>query len=264
MASFGFGGSNSHAILDDAYHYLRSRKLRARHCTREGQRSHGNDLQEDEPLGSESCRVEGSSTSVSVCKSFVNGVNGASGHARAVDDRGAVKCNRFSDKTTHQAKSKVFVWSAVDEDGLRRMVDSWSLYFSSLEMVSGAREDVYMRDLANTLACHRSSLPWKSFAVADSVSALVGIKDRMSKPIRSSEKRAICFIFTGQGVQYNGMGMKFMIYPVFRQKLEAFDKALLELGCEWSIFGQSYHAIGIFPCSRTLYEFSNTDAFQMS
>ncbi|KAL9059556.1 MAG: hypothetical protein Q9206_001431, partial [Seirophora lacunosa] len=235
VASFGFGGSNSHAILDDAYHYLRSRNLRGRHCTREGQASHGNDLQEDEPLGSESCRVEGSSTSVSGCKSFVNG---ASGCARAVDDRGAIKCNGLSDTTTHQAKSKVFVWSAVDEDGLRRMVDSWSLYFSSLEMVSGAREVVYMRGLANTLACHRSSLPWKSFAVADSVSALVGIKDRVSKPIRSSEKRAICFIFTGQGAQYNGMGMKLMIYPVFRQSLEAFDKALLELGCEWSIFDE--------------------------
>ncbi|KAL5344841.1 hypothetical protein ACLOAV_010238 [Pseudogymnoascus australis] len=30
---FGFGGSNAHVILDDAYHYLMSRNLQGRHCT---------------------------------------------------------------------------------------------------------------------------------------------------------------------------------------------------------------------------------------
>lgn len=31
--SFGFGGTNAHAVLDDAYHYLHSRNLRGNHCT---------------------------------------------------------------------------------------------------------------------------------------------------------------------------------------------------------------------------------------
>lgn len=31
--SFGFGGSNAHVILDDAHHYLQSRKLPGNHCT---------------------------------------------------------------------------------------------------------------------------------------------------------------------------------------------------------------------------------------
>ncbi|EXJ93245.1 hypothetical protein A1O3_01802 [Capronia epimyces CBS 606.96] len=33
--SFGFGGANAHVILDDACHYLKSRGLEGRHCTRE-------------------------------------------------------------------------------------------------------------------------------------------------------------------------------------------------------------------------------------
>ncbi|KAI0813402.1 putative polyketide synthase [Xylaria sp. FL0064] len=31
--SFGFGGTNSHAVLDDALHYLQARNLQANHCT---------------------------------------------------------------------------------------------------------------------------------------------------------------------------------------------------------------------------------------
>ncbi|EXJ91415.1 hypothetical protein A1O1_04527 [Capronia coronata CBS 617.96] len=33
--SFGFGGANAHVILDDAYHYLKTRGLEGRHCTRD-------------------------------------------------------------------------------------------------------------------------------------------------------------------------------------------------------------------------------------
>jgi acyl transferase domain-containing protein len=31
--SFGFGGTNAHVVIDDAYHYLQSRRLQARHNT---------------------------------------------------------------------------------------------------------------------------------------------------------------------------------------------------------------------------------------
>lgn len=31
--SFGYGGSNAHVVLDDAYNYLRLRSLRGKHCT---------------------------------------------------------------------------------------------------------------------------------------------------------------------------------------------------------------------------------------
>ncbi|KAH6683357.1 fatty acid synthase S-acetyltransferase [Halenospora varia] len=33
LNSFGFGGSNVHAILDDAHHYLQAHRLKGRHCT---------------------------------------------------------------------------------------------------------------------------------------------------------------------------------------------------------------------------------------
>ena len=33
--SFGYGGANGHLVLDDAYNFLRLRKLSGRHCTRQ-------------------------------------------------------------------------------------------------------------------------------------------------------------------------------------------------------------------------------------
>lgn len=32
MNSFGFGGSNTHVVLDDAFHYLQERELLGNHC----------------------------------------------------------------------------------------------------------------------------------------------------------------------------------------------------------------------------------------
>ena len=146
--------------------------------------------------------------------------------------------------STKQATPRVFVWSAAAESGLKRLADNWHEYLSRLEATSLSDEDHYMRDLAHTLAFHRSSLQWKSYAVSSSVSMLVKIKDRMSKPLQSKRQRGIGFVFTGQGAQYNGMGAALMAYPIFRDTLNSFDKELSALGCPWSMLGQcSYYEL---------------------
>ena len=63
---------------------------------------------------------------------------------------------------------RILVWSAMDQDSLKRLVAEYYKHFSTLTILVDAR-DRYLHDFAHTLACRRSSLPWRSFAVARSV-----------------------------------------------------------------------------------------------
>ncbi len=96
----------------------------------------------------------------------------------------------------------------------------------------------FMDKVADTLDRCRSSLPWKAVATVDSTSKLPQIRDLISRPVRSGGGHNVAFTFTGQGAVYTGMGIALQPYPVFRDTLEYFDRELMRLGCEWSVFGK--------------------------
>jgi len=253
VASFGFGGSNAHAILDDAYHYLNFRNLCARHCTLvrppcfEYDSFRRTVSEMDTFLTQPSFRS--TLEAYEPTKSMLP-VNGIPTDTRSVNAMNVPTSNGINSATTvctingvngalrEHTKSRIFVWSAAEEAGLERLARRWQEYFSRLEVAQFPGEDDYMRELAHTLAFDRTSLPWKSYAIADSISTLTKGKESMSKPVQSNRHHGLGYIFTGQGAQYSRMGADLMSYPVFRHSLEAFDKGLRDLGCPWSIFGQ--------------------------
>ena len=114
----------------------------------------------------------------------------------------------------------------------------------------------FVDKVADTLDRCRSSLPWKAFATVDSTSKLPQIRDLISRPVRSGGGHNVAFVFTGQGAVYNGMGIALLAYPVFRDTLESFDRELMRLGCEWSVFGKepnkTYPLSGIVLRENTL------------
>ena len=118
------------------------------------------------------------------------------------------------------------------------MMDVWQEYLQK-PLSANVPEEIYMDKLAYTLEHRRSSLPWKSFALIDSASKLARIKSLISRPVLSRKQNSIGFTFTGQGAVYNRMGLALLAYPVFRDALESFDKQLMLLGCEWSVFGKT-------------------------
>ncbi|KAL4909664.1 hypothetical protein BDW74DRAFT_42311 [Aspergillus multicolor] len=90
VSSFGFGGSNSHIVLDDAYNFLRLRGLRGNHNTNPRSYSHSHSAGQS------------------------NGINGS-------------LCLEAS---TQEDLPKLLVWSTSDEKGLTRIQESWRPFFS--------------------------------------------------------------------------------------------------------------------------------------
>ncbi|KAI9842656.1 MAG: Type I Iterative PKS [Sclerophora amabilis] len=203
--SFGYGGSNSHTVLDDAFNYLRLRKLVGNHSTVR------------EPPSFEE---------------LYHSLPPSSSTAMAHSTTPETPATRDDD-----SRPKLLVWSAADEGGLKRLAVAYSRHFSESRPASDD-DAAYLENLAYTLAVRRSSLSWKSFVVARSVSEIADLTARLSKPLRSILNPKIGYIFTGQGAQFPGMGRELLAYPVFKNTLRKVEMYFRDLGCQWSLFDE--------------------------
>ncbi|KAI0100989.1 fatty acid synthase S-acetyltransferase [Nemania sp. FL0031] len=199
--SFGAGGANAHAILDDAYHYLQSHGLVGfHHC--------------------HSADVESQGTT-SPLKPSLGEVVGAH-NKKETNGNLSTSC-----KTDHLGPH-LLAWSAADAGAARRTIDAYQAYFTAHVAGNVGK----LEQLAHTLATRRSIMSWRSFAIVDA-------EDRQLSPtkaVRAGPGGTIAFVFTGQGAQYADMGLELLRYPVFRTSLQRSDDALASIGCEWSLF----------------------------
>lgn len=134
------------------------------------------------------------------------------------------------------ASPNVFVWSAADENGIRRLR---SAYQSHLEAIIGQlrSNDAYLKALASTLCERRSLFLWKTFAVASSLDELLQAVDRLPAPIRSDKSPKLAFVFTGQGAQWHSMGKDLLNFPIFKQSVQRGEAYIKSLGCCWNLQG---------------------------
>lgn len=191
--SFGFGGSNTHVVLDDAYHYLRERHLSANHCTSPVP---GNAT--GEPIAN----GNGTSHPDAVVNGNGNGtahpLNGANGNGSKPE----VPVNGLGAAPGISSLPRMIVWTAADENAVKRTVGVYQDYYQ--QRVSGNPEK--LGRLAHTLASRRSQMLWRTFAIVADGSELQGDKTLSpAKPVRSSAEAGLAFVFTGQGAQYAGM-----------------------------------------------------------
>ncbi|KAK5988235.1 Compactin diketide synthase mlcB [Cladobotryum mycophilum] len=212
--SFGFGGANSHVVLDDAFHYLRSRGLDGYHHTN--------------PIAA--VPINGSA-------------NGTIERCEEDDSEAGATANS---SYAGRAAPKLLVWTAVDSNALQRIFHSYKSY--ALDIKGNPTK---LAQLAYTLAARRSMMAWRAFIISDGThipfnekGLQKAVSESPCRPLNSfirasTDGVGIAFVFTGQGAQYVEMGLDLVQrYPVFAESLRQSDKVLASLGCHWTIFDE--------------------------
>lgn len=196
--SFGFCGTNAHAIIDDAYTYLNSRGIAdANHFTRQGSRMLPNGVN-----GSNQVHVNGTEGSIIHPLVFALSAQDKDGIGRV--KQSLTKFLTQKDKT-HDRETHEFFTSLAHTLNIRRTHHQWKTYAVASTV----------QELVEVLNDREKPLP-----------EYLGV----------SRAPRLGFVFTGQGAQWAGMGMELMAYPTFSASILAADRYLKEeLGIEWSV-----------------------------
>lgn len=233
MNSFGVGGTNGHAVLDDAYNYLKSRDLTGSHNTNPYtptvEQINGIVAKVDRAISpdTENNSVQNGHANGTSSSTALNG-----NHDTAGISNGNV-LHKNGDSAPHFPR--LFLFTSFDENGVQRNANAYAEY---LKNVQPAQEDDYLRDLAYTLCKKRSVFPWRSYAVSSSLPELIeSLSSEQGMPIavRVGTSPKIGFVFTGQGAQWYAMGQELLIYPIFRKSLEDAATYMKSIGAEWSL-----------------------------
>ena len=202
MNSFGYGGSNAHVVLEDAFHFLRSRNLVGNHAS-----------------------VEFSRLPIQLCP----------------DEKGSQNQEELASTPfeTNARDLRLFVFSSADKGGISRLARTY-YDFVFENRVSGKVAHKFLRQLSYTLGEKRTTLPWRSYVVADSIETLgSSLLDGLAKPFRCPISRPrLTFVFTGQGSQWVGMGQELLAFPVFESSVRQATEHFQRLGASWSLIGE--------------------------
>ncbi|WKG11792.1 beta-ketoacyl synthase N-terminal-like domain-containing protein [Nocardia sp. PE-7] len=103
-----------------------------------------------------------------------------------------------------------------------------------------ATGDVSLRDVAGTVARHRSAAPYRRSVVAstvgDAVTALRELAEQVGAPDRAITRGrgGLLFVFSGQGSQWAGLGRALLAEPSLRAELAACDAVVQDVA-GWSL-----------------------------
>ncbi|KAI9845077.1 MAG: Type I Iterative PKS [Sclerophora amabilis] len=206
--NFGFGGSNAHAILEQAPQ-----------------------LTEKYTNG-----IMLSVQDVNKLPSDRNGNKGVTQPTEATSDQ-LPPCKTPSQHRRPAAQSgkimaQLYVLSAKHKEGPEQLAELLSTY---LDTRKEKQSHEFLADLAYTLCQRRSEFPWRYAAVANSPSQLVEQMRSKNHQGHATSPPRFGFVFTGQGAHWPQMASELMVYPAFAEQIEAAEKCLLEFGATWSI-----------------------------
>ncbi|KAJ5668938.1 Acyl transferase/acyl hydrolase/lysophospholipase [Penicillium macrosclerotiorum] len=236
--SFGIGGTNAHCVLDDAYHYLADRHISASHHTTPSV-PQLDQIEDHIMLISQSDQSSFTNISASVDDGDHSGSSAVFADTPITDD---FCLSPSLDLVNHAALvdiPHIFLLSAFDEEGVKRNASTYAAYLNKASSDHDASERL-LNQLSFTLSQRRSIFPWKSFVTGSTTKELAWnlSESNFTKPVRVATPPDTCFVFTGQGAQYQTMGRALMAYPVFQESIEDASKYIQRLGSPWSLIDE--------------------------
>ena len=207
-------------VIDDAYHYMAQHGLHGNHCTAEV------------PPSRETSGIINPDASVN--GELVNGTPLTNGDSHA-------ETNGYTngvDSHHRLHRPRILPFSAMNEASCKNLTAAYTEYYQDPTFLKKLSHDAsYLDHLSYTLTDRRTHLPCRSYAILQEASELSALGTLVTKVTRSTSKLGLCFVFTGQGAQYAGMGKELLEYPAFKKIVVRAESILQGLGCQWSVIG---------------------------
>ena len=209
--SFGFGGTNAHVVIDDAYNFLKDRSLRGNTMTAPSPPSSGDDILSH--------------------MHFTSLTKQHGSHLTNLPLSTELESDRF-----RSTGPRLLTWSAPSKASLERLINTYANFFSAADWRKQSSE--YLAALAYTLIHRRTMLSWRYSLVVDSIADVRVLRsDSLTLLKPPSTPVRVGFIFTGQGAQWPRMGCELLAFPTFHDSIRRAEQCVYKLGCTWSLIG---------------------------